>query len=89
MRINNYIKITDYDNFEIVGIVHGAIKKDSLVELYDSLNNPLGIYSHVDSINIYGIEYDEVSHGITARFICPGLSADLLDKGMKVVVSEE
>lgn len=88
--MNNYIKIKEiYGNNNISGTVYGNVKVGDLVELYDSINNSLNIFSHIESINIFGIEYDSLSHGITASFICPGFNEDFLDKGMKIVVCEE
>lgn len=86
---NSYFKIVEYNSEYITGLVVGSINKDQIVELYDSLNNPLGIYSHIEEIKIYGIEFDSISNGQTALFKCPGFDISLLDNGMKIVVSEE
>lgn len=83
--MNNYIKITEIDDDYLTGKVYGSISKGDIVELYDNLNNPLEIYSHIEQILIYGIEYELIEHGYEAMFIVPGLEKSILDKGMRLV----
>ena len=84
--MNNYIKILSFNSKYITAQVYGTIKKDDLVELYDTLKNPLGIYSHIESISVFGLDYETLEHGLTASFICPGLDESILDVGMRLVV---
>lgn len=83
--MNNYIKITEIGEYYLTGKVYGSISKGDIVELYDNLNNSLQIYSHIEHILIYGIEYDLIEHGYEAMFIVPGLDKSILDKGMRLV----
>lgn len=84
--MNNYIKILSFNSKYITGQVYGTIKKDDLVELYDTLKNPLGIYSHIESISLFGLDYETLEHGCSADFTCPGLDESILDVGMRLVV---
>ncbi len=83
--MNNYLKITSITNEGITCKAYGTLNKDDIVELYDNLNNPLGIFSHVETILMFGIEFDTIDHGYEALFILPGLDESILDLGMKLV----
>ena len=83
--MNNYIKITEIHDNSILGKVYGTINKGDIVELYDNINNSLEIFTHIENILIFGIEYDSLEHGYEATFIVPGLDKSLLDTGMKLV----
>ncbi len=83
--MNNYIKIKEIKSDCIVGQVVGEIFQGDLVELYDNLKNPLGIYTSVKTILYFGIDYDSIQNGYEASFYCPGLSNNLLDTGMYLV----
>lgn len=83
--MNNYIKIKEIKSDYIVGQVVGDIFQGDLVELYDNLKNPLGIYTSVKTILYFGIDYDSIQNGYEASFYLPGLSNSLLDTGMYLV----
>ncbi len=82
----NYIKVERFQDELISGVVNGIVRKDDLVEVYDLLNNPLGIYSHIEAISLFGIHYTEIEDGTMASFYIPGLLDEFLDKGYKIVV---
>ena len=84
----NYIRIERFNDEFVSGRVNGIIKLNDLVEIYDLMNNPLGIYSHVEVISLMGIHYEEVDNGTSASFYLPGINGSILDKGYKVVVVE-
>ena len=86
---NNYIKVERFKDFLISGTVSGVVKVNDLVEVYDLLNNPLGIYSHIEAISIMGIHYDYIENGTSASFLIPEIYESLLDKGYKIVVISE
>jgi hypothetical protein len=86
VKINNYIRIERFKDELISGTVHGTVLKGDLVELYDSLNNPLGLFSHIEEISLLGIHYDSISEGTLCSFYIPSFTSDILDKGYKVVV---
>ncbi|MCR5786870.1 MAG: hypothetical protein K6G28_04145 [Acholeplasmatales bacterium] len=88
MKLNNYIRVERFKDELISGTVSGTVSKGALVELYDSLNNPLGIYSHIEEISLLGIHYDSISEGTLASFYIPSFQASFLDKGYKIVVIE-
>jgi hypothetical protein len=52
------------------------------------MNNPLGIYSHIQAISVMGIHYDSIDEGTSASFYLPGINSQILDKGYKIVVVE-
>ncbi len=87
--MKNYIKVERFKDELISGPVSGIVKINDLVEVYDILNNPLGLYSHIEAISLFGIHYDYIEDGTSASFYIPGIEANVLDKGYKIVVVGE
>ncbi len=87
--MTNYIKVERFKDELVSGPVTGLVKVNDLVEVYDILNNPLGIYSHIEAISLFGIHYDTIEDGTSASFYIPGIVEDVLDKGYKIVVVGE
>ena len=84
--INNYIKVERFRDELVSGTVHGIVKKGDLIELYDSLDNPTGVYSHIEEISYFGIHYDSIEEGTLASFYIPNITSDLLYSGIKIVI---
>ena len=87
--MNNYIIVERFKDELVSGTVNGTVKKGDLVELYDFLDNPLGIYSHIEEISFFGIHYDSIEDGTLASFYIPSISSDMLYSGIKIVVVSE
>jgi hypothetical protein len=88
MKLNNYIRVERHNDEFVSGRVIGFVKVNDLVEVYDLMNNPLGIYSHIEAISVMGIHYDSIDEGTSASFYLPGINSQILDKGYKIVVVE-